>query len=402
MQSIDKIKKNEKSVLATFQEEIPSIYYSDKTKKEFNEYKKNSEYVYRHLFKFPPKMFSNTELIDFGAGTGHNTISLANWGAKCTLVELSDKSLGIAKEVFELRAKNLENHRFVNSSIFDYEEKNKLYDIVHCRGVLSHTAGKEKAFKKISSYLKKGGYLIFGDPNKAGGFQNMLQRYALYKFSNNDEEIVKNSEILFKEDIDRSQAAVPRTRNEIIYDRWVIQSQDDPSLEEVTKWMSDCGLKLYSSYPAYPQFLLTDSYYNKNKVDFEKVKNIPVLSEILWMMKTEDDISESKTIEKDLSVLNNHFNKFASYVANCNKKTKIETKEFFELSDDILNSIDDVSFVNKLKDKFKNFILESKELVKIVNSKNISDVDEHIKKCSLLFKGPCGVRHVDFIANKEI
>ena len=72
------------------------------------------------------------------------------------------------------------------------------------------------------------------------------------------------------------------------------------------------------------------------------------------------------------------------------------------MSDDILNSIDDVSFVNKLKDKFKNFILESKELVKIVNSKNISDVDEHIKKCSLLFKGPCGVRHVDFIANKEI
>ena len=398
----DIIKKTEKETLNTFKTEVPSIDFHHKDEKSFNEFSKITEKTYRECFKFPPKMFSNTELIDFGAGTGHNTISLANWGAKCTLVELSDKSLGIAKEVFELRAKNLENHRFVNSSIFDYEEKNKLYDIVHCRGVLSHTAGKEKAFKKISSYLKKGGYLIFGDPNKAGGFQNMLQRYALYKFSNNDEEIVKNSEILFKEDIDRSQAAVPRTRNEIIYDRWVIQSQDDPSLEEVTKWMSDCGLKLYSSYPAYPQFLLTDSHYNKNKVDFEKVKNIPVLSEILWMMKTEDDISESKTIEKDLSVLNNHFNKFASYVANCNKKTKIETKEFFELSDDILNSIDDVSFVNKLKDKFKNFILESKELVKIVNSKNISDVDEHIKKCSLLFKGPCGVRHVDFIANKEI
>ena len=70
----------------------------------------------------------------------------------------------------------------------------------------------------------------------------MLQRYALYKFSNSDEEIVKNSEILFKDDIDRSQAAVPRTRNEIIYDRWVIQSQDDPSVEEVMKWMLNCGL----------------------------------------------------------------------------------------------------------------------------------------------------------------
>ena len=36
-------------------------------------------------------------------------------------------------------------------------------------------------------------------------------------------------------------------------------------------------------------FFLTDSYYNKNKVSFNKIKNIPILSEILWMMKTQDD-----------------------------------------------------------------------------------------------------------------
>ena len=394
------LKKVEQETLNTFKTEVPSIDFHHKDEKSFDEFSKNTEKTYRQCFKFPPKMFYNTELIDFGAGTGHNTISLANWGAKCTLVELSDKSLEIAKEVFKLRAKNYNDHKFVNSSIFDYEEKNKLYDIVHCRGVLSHTAGKEKAFKKICSYLKKGGYLIFGDPNKAGGFQNMLQRYALYKFSNSDEEIVKNSEILFKDDIDRSQAAVPRTRNEIIYDRWVIQSQDDPSVEEVMKWMLNCGLKLYSAYPTYPQFLLTDSYYNKNKVDFEKLKNISVLSEILWMMKTEDDISEIKLVENDLSMLKDNFDKLASYLANCNKKTKIETKEFFELSDDILNSIDNVKFINNLKDKFKNFIHESKELIEIVNNKNLDDVGSYIKKCSMLFKGPCGVRHVDFIAYK--
>ena len=67
----------------------------------------------------------------------------------------------------------------------------------------------------------------------------------------------------------------------------------------------------------------------------------------------------------------------------------------------ILNSIDNVKFINNLKDKFKNFILESKQLVEIVNNKNLSDVDDYIKKCSILFKGPCGIRHVDFIAHKE-
>ena len=49
-----------------------------------------------------------------------------------------------------------------NSSIFDVKVKKNFYDIVHCRGVLSHTSGKEIAFKKIASSLKKGGILIFG------------------------------------------------------------------------------------------------------------------------------------------------------------------------------------------------------------------------------------------------
>ena len=65
-----------------------------------------------------------------------------------------------------------------------------------------HTASKEKAFQHIASFLKKGGYLIFGDPNKAGGFQNMLQRYAVYKFANTPDEMVDVCERrLFKDDI---------------------------------------------------------------------------------------------------------------------------------------------------------------------------------------------------------
>ena len=45
----------------------------------------------------------------------------------------------------------------------------------------------------------------------------MLQRYILYKFSTNDEEIVQNSEYLFKDDIDSFLKAVPRTRREAFF-----------------------------------------------------------------------------------------------------------------------------------------------------------------------------------------
>ena len=242
----------------------------------------------------------NKKLIDFGAGTGENTVYLANWGAKCTLIEMNPIAHNISKKVFKKYCKIKQGHKFINSSIFDVKVKKNFYDIVHCRGVLSHTSGKEIAFKKIASSLKKGGILIFGDPNKSGGFQNMLQRYAVYHFSKNDEEMVNVSEYLFKDDIDRSYAAVPRTRREIIFDRWVIQSQDDPSINEVLGWMKKSNLKLYSSYPALPSFYNVDSFYHKKKNGIEDFKNILSLSEYLWMTHNEDDDKFLGKIDRDI------------------------------------------------------------------------------------------------------
>ena len=50
------LKKTEAETLATFQEEIPSIYFSHKGKEEFATYVKRAEFIYREHFKFPPKI----------------------------------------------------------------------------------------------------------------------------------------------------------------------------------------------------------------------------------------------------------------------------------------------------------------------------------------------------------
>ena len=400
MKSIDQLKKTENETLRTFDEEIPSLQFSHEDDSKFENYLKNYKNFYINNLKFPPEMFRNKSMIDFGAGAGSNSLCLASWGAKCTLVELSAKSLSFAEEVFKKRLKSIKDHRFINSSIFDFNEK-ELYDIVHCRAVLSHTAGKELAFKKIIKLVNKGGYFIYGDPNKGGGFQNMLQRYLIYKFSKNDKDIVKYSELFFKNDIDRSQKAVARTRNQIIFDRWVIQSQDDPSFKEVCNWINELGLKLYSTYPSNPDFFITDSFYNKDKIDFSKIHNISVLSEILWMTKTEDDKDSVSKIEENLSDVGKSFAQLTSYVANCNKSTEIKTKEFNEYSDEFIKSINNIEFLKKLDDKLKLFINETKQLVEIANNGDIEKAKSFIENCSLLFKGPCGIRHVDFIAYKE-
>ena len=206
-------------------------------------------------------MFRNKNLIDFGAGTGESTVCYANWGAKCTLVEMNNLAQKISKDVFQKYTDNYNQHRFIHSSIFDYEspESHETYDIVNCRGVLSHTLDNKKAFSKISKFLKPGGYLIFGDPNKSGGFQNMLQRIIIYSFASTPNEMVNVSEQLFKYDIDRSKQYLNRTRRSIIFDRWVVQSQDDPSIKEVLEWFEENNLQLYSSYPPFVPSFLSDS-----------------------------------------------------------------------------------------------------------------------------------------------
>jgi len=395
------IKRVEGETLGTFKEENPSRYFSHKGETEYKNYTKNAEFVYRELFKFPPQMFRGAELIDFGAGTGENTVYLANWGAKCTLVEMNSWAQGVSKEVFQKYTQNPGAHKFICSSIFDYvpasEEK---YDIVHCRGVLSHTAAKEEAFQKIAKLVKPGGFLIFGDPNKAGGFQNMLQRFAVYHFASTPDEMEGVCELLYKEDIDRSEKFIPRTRRAIIFDRWVIQSQDDPSIAEVLNWMQKSGLRLYSSYPSFSLPLLGDSVHHQPKFDSTLKYNHGVLAELVWMLQTESDNEAFPKFIDKLSPFSIAFANLTSYVANLNKNTKLDKDHFQELSSALAESSDALNFLQPLRDKLLKAIQEADEFVNLVNESDIKKLRKFIENTEVLFKGACGVRHADFIAYK--
>src|SRR5262245_1326255 len=139
------IKEVENQVLRVFKSEIPSIHFSDKGEADYKDWTADASTVYRELLHLPPELFQGKELIDFGAGTGEHTIQFANWGAHCTLVEMNENALGIAKEVFQKYAQNKEKHRFHHSSMFEYKDSKK-YDFVSARGSLHHTNEKEKAF----------------------------------------------------------------------------------------------------------------------------------------------------------------------------------------------------------------------------------------------------------------
>lgn len=395
-----KILQVEAATLETFTEEIPSIYFSDKTAAEFHAWKNNAEVTYRDLLKFPPKMFQGADLIDFGAGTGENTVSLACWGAHCTLVEMNANAIAIAKEVFAKYAP-MSEPKFIHSSIFDYDSNLK-YDIVHCRGVLSHTADKEFAFRKIAGFMKPGAFLIFGDPNKAGGFQNMLQRYAIYRNANTANEMVAAAEKLFKEDIDRSQQFVNRTRRSIIFDRWVIQSQDDPSVDEVMAWLSRAGLKLYSAYPAFMLPVVGESVHHQPKFDATAVAGMSAIAETVWMLQNRGDGENAGVLDDNYMDYVRHFGALTSYIANLNSQTHIDTNHLTALLSTVAASFNNLAILGPLQQRLGEFLEEAKQFINIVATKELDDIRLYILSTRHLFKGAVGVRHVDFIAYRPI
>ena len=395
-----KIFSTEKRVLKDFQDENPSQYFSNQ-KKLYKRYKKNFEFNYTYLFKLPLKIFKDCDLIDFGAGTGDNTLFLAESGANCTLVDMNPEAVKKSKNLFKFYLKKKFNkHKFFVSSIFKFNLKKK-FDVVQTRGALAHTENPKLAFKKCASYLKKGGIIIYGDPDMFGGFQNMLQRYIIYSLSKNKSEMIKNCELLFKSDIDRSKKYSDRSRKEIITDRWIVYKQDDPNFDNVMQWFKSENISLYSSYPPTNTFSL-DSHMNFPKKNLNHIKGINTMNELFWMRKNKDDYE----VINDLIRKNQKFIKAQKLLSKTFSDMRIDSfpskLKINKVLKDYSKSLNEVETLEEREiNSTKIFLKEVNKVLLCVNKNNLKGLQKIIKESKYLFKGNTGMRHVDYIGIKN-
>lgn len=402
----------EEQVLSTFKKEIPSQYFSHLNKaNKFYDHDNKVTNLYRFGLMLPPEFFSGKRVIDLGCGTGENTISLARWGALLTLVEINPDALEICKKVFSKYTNNFHKHKFINRSLYDININSlrETFDISHSVGVFTHVKNKSKAFKILAALTKPGGYVIYGDRNTYGGLQEMLQRYAIYyllnkstkKIIDTDEEIVDLAEILFSTDIDRSQKSIPRTRRAIIFDRWVIQQQDDPTINEVLSFFKKEGLEYVNSWPRI-------DFMGRGTSTWTDLKNLPALRqgakliENIWMILNNgesenimyfDFLKNSQKFYKTLETFVQSFRNI-KIKNNLNKNMLINKLK-------ILESLNSETKKSKLSEKLDIFFYEIKEFLKILEtSKNPQQIRKRIDNFQILFKGYAGVRHVNYIAYK--
>lgn len=120
----------------------------------FDEVEQRKYFVEPHIPIFAefPK-WKNKKVLEIGCGIGTDTINFAKNGAFVTAVELSDKSLEIAKQ----RAKvyGLENR--IKFYLGNAEELSKFvpietYDLIYSFGVIHHTPKPENILREIRKY----------------------------------------------------------------------------------------------------------------------------------------------------------------------------------------------------------------------------------------------------------
>lgn len=129
------------------------------TKEYFDEVEARKYFVEPHipLFAQFPR-YRDKKVMEIGCGIGTDTINFARHGASVTVVELSEKSLEIAKQraaVYGLQ----DRIRFYQG---DAEELTKFvpvepYDLVYSFGVIHHTPCPDRVLEQIRHYVRPGG-----------------------------------------------------------------------------------------------------------------------------------------------------------------------------------------------------------------------------------------------------
>lgn len=139
-----------------------NIRHSKKTlgsREYFDEVEGRKYKVEPHIPEFADfKRWAGKRVLELGCGIGTDTINFARAGAQVTAVDLSTKSLEIARQRAEVMGV-ADRIQFFNangeelSNVVPLDE----YDLVYSFGVVHHTPNPERAIAELRRYLKPGG-----------------------------------------------------------------------------------------------------------------------------------------------------------------------------------------------------------------------------------------------------
>jgi len=125
------------------------------TREYFDEVEARKYFVESHIPGFAGfEQWRGKKVLEIGCGIGTDTISFARHGAQVTAVDLTEKSLEVARQrakVFGLE----KNIRFYQANAEQLSDSVPVepYDLIYSFGVIHHTPSPEKVVEQIRKYV---------------------------------------------------------------------------------------------------------------------------------------------------------------------------------------------------------------------------------------------------------
>lgn len=135
-----------------------NIRHSDKelgTLEYFEEVSKRKYFVESHIPKFANfESYKDKRVLEIGCGIGTAAISFLQAGCIYKGIDISDRSIEIAKQRLMLYGYD---PKIVSVANIEEYKDNEQYDLVYSFGVLHHTLNIDKAISNVKNLLKPGG-----------------------------------------------------------------------------------------------------------------------------------------------------------------------------------------------------------------------------------------------------
>ena len=130
------------------------------TRDYFDEVEGRKYFVEPHIRAFADfPRWRTKDVLEIGCGIGTDSVNFARNGAKLTIVELSNESLAITKQRFELERLHAYFIHGNAEELDDLLPPEKKFDFIYSFGAIHHTPHPERVVKGISKRLKPGGEL---------------------------------------------------------------------------------------------------------------------------------------------------------------------------------------------------------------------------------------------------
>jgi len=189
-------------------------------------------------------IYQDKAVLEAGCGTGRESMYLASNGARLTAIDITERSLNVAKQEaarFDFR----HNIRFMKASVLDMPFGSGTFDIVLSSGVIHHTAEPERAFSELTRVLTPGGYLILFVYNNFAHIIPNLRRKIVTTFAGNDPHKRANlAQKVFPRYLKNSNLAR-------VYDEFGHPHKSEHSIKQVLSWFHKYRIRYESVYPKF-------------------------------------------------------------------------------------------------------------------------------------------------------